>query len=119
MSISSFFIAAILLLLVYQFVKMKRSLASSEVLKDNIKKGALLVDVRTPSEFKSGSVPGAINIPLSDIGNELEKFKNKESIIVFCRSGNRSSQAKSILERNGIGNVYNGGTWQNVDELNK
>lgn len=82
-----------------------------EVLADN----AFLVDVRTPSEFASGSVKGAVNIPLDKISGQLSKFKGKKNIVVFCRSGNRSSQAKSILEKNGFDNVVNGGTWQNVN----
>ena len=84
-----------------------------EVLADN----AYLVDVRTPSEFASGSVKGAVNIPLDKIPGQLSKFKGKKNIVVFCRSGNRSSQAKSILEKNGFKNVVNGGTWQNVNSL--
>ena len=84
-----------------------------EVLTDN----AYLVDVRTPSEFASGSVKGAVNIPLDKISGQLSKFKGKKNIVVFCRSGNRSSQAKSILEKNGFKNVVNGGTWQNVNSL--
>lgn len=84
-----------------------------EVLADN----AYLVDVRTPSEFASGSVKGAVNIPLDKISGQLSKFKGKKNIVVFCRSGNRSSQAKSILEKNGFKNVVNGGTWQNVNSL--
>src|SRR5690554_1184780 len=84
-----------------------------EVLADN----AFLVDVRTPSEFASGSVKGAVNIPLDKISGQLSKFKGKKNIVVFCRSGNRSSQAKSILEKNGFKNVVNGGTWQNVNSL--
>lgn len=82
-----------------------------EVLVDN----AYLVDVRTPSEFASGSVKGAVNIPLDKISGQLSKFKGKKNIVVFCRSGNRSGQAKSILEKNGFDNVVNGGTWQNVN----
>lgn len=82
-----------------------------EVLTDN----AYLVDVRTPSEFASGSVKGAVNIPLDKISGQLSKFKGKKNIVVFCRSGNRSGQAKSILEKNGFDNVVNGGTWQNVN----
>lgn len=82
-----------------------------KVLTDN----AYLVDVRTPSEFASGSVKGAVNIPLDKISGQLSKFKGKKNIVVFCRSGNRSSQAKSILEKNGFDNVVNGGTWQNVN----
>ena len=84
-----------------------------EVLADN----AYLVDVRTPSEFASGSVKGAVNIPLDKISGQLSKFKGKKNIVVFCRSGNRSGQAKSILEKNGFDNVVNGGTWQNVNSL--
>ncbi len=86
-------------------------------LKEAIAQGAFLVDVRTPSEFAAGSVKGAVNIPLDAISNQISKFKNKKSVVVFCRSGSRSSQAKSILERNGISKVINGGTWQNVNNL--
>jgi rhodanese-related sulfurtransferase len=44
-------------------------------------------------------------------------FSNKKNIVVFCRSGNRSGQAKVILENNGIKNVTNGGTWQDVNKF--
>ncbi|HEY4618880.1 MAG TPA: rhodanese-like domain-containing protein [Flavobacterium sp.] len=81
-----------------------------------IKKGAFLVDVRTPEEFAEGHVKGSTNIPLDQVVNQLAKFKDKEHIIVFCRSGNRSGQAKMILEQNGFKNVTNGGTWQDVNE---
>lgn len=84
-----------------------------------IDEGAYLVDVRSPGEFAEGHVKGSVNIPLDRIQNELAKFKNKKNIIVFCRSGNRSSQAKSILEANGVKNVTNGGTWQQVNQYVK
>jgi phage shock protein E len=77
-------------------------------------KTAFLVDVRTPEEFAEGSAAGAVNIPLQEIGQRLEEFKGKNQIVVFCRSGNRSSQAKSILEQNGFKNIINGGTWEQV-----
>lgn len=79
-----------------------------------ISEGAFLVDVRTPGEFSGGSAKGAVNIPLESINGHLGKFKSKKNIIVFCRSGNRSGQAKAILEQNGFQNVINGGTWQDV-----
>jgi len=78
---------------------------------------AFLVDVRSKVEFDSGSCKGAVNIPLDQIQNQLAKFKDKKNIVVFCRSGMRSSQAKSILERNGFSNVTNGGTCDNVNRL--
>jgi len=88
-------------------------------LKEIIEEGAFLVDVRTPGEFASGHVKGSVNIPLNTIPAQLPKFKNKKNIIVFCLSGGRSSQAKSILEQNGFTNVINGGTWLRVDQYVK
>lgn len=82
-----------------------------------ISDGAFLVDVRSPSEFSSGNVKGSINIPLDQILKELDKFKGKKNIVVFCRSGMRSSQAKAILEQNGFTNVTNGGTWKKIESL--
>jgi len=80
-----------------------------------IQADSFLVDVRNSSEFSGGSVQGAINIPLNQIQNQIAKFKNKKTIIVFCASGVRSSQAKRVLEQNGIQNVINGGSWRTVN----
>ncbi|MFN3315434.1 MAG: rhodanese-like domain-containing protein [Raineya sp.] len=88
-----------------------------ETLTQAISEGAFLVDVRTPAEFKSGSVKGAVNIPLDSLQANLQRFKGKNKIVVFCRSGNRSAQAKAFLERNGFQNVINGGTWHSVANL--
>lgn len=82
-----------------------------------IRNGAFLVDVRSAEEFSQGSAPGAVNIPLDEIPYSTEKFQGKGPIIVFCRSGNRSGQAKFFLERAGIQNVTNGGTWMDVAHL--
>ena len=90
---------------------------STSNLKSIIDEGAYLVDVRTPSEFAEGNVKGSVNIPLDTIANNLQKFSNKKNIIVFCRSGNRSGQAKVILENNGVKNVTNGGTWLDVNKF--
>lgn len=106
-------IGVVMLGIFKNFFGQKDNTELKEVLTDN----AYLVDVRTPSEFASGSVKGAVNIPLDKISGQLSKFKGKKNIVVFCRSGNRSSQAKSILEKNGFKNVVNGGTWQNVNSL--
>lgn len=91
----------------------KRNNNLSEIVND----GAFLVDVRSSLEFSSGKVKGSVNIPVDQIQNQLAKFKSKKNTVVFCRSGARSSQAKAILERNGITNVTNGGTWKNVGSL--
>lgn len=84
-----------------------------------VNEGAFLVDVRSSGEFAEGNVKGSTNIPLDQVSSNLDKFKGKDNIVVFCRSGNRSGQAKAILEQNGFTNVTNGGTWQVVNEILK
>ncbi|MBP8085569.1 MAG: rhodanese-like domain-containing protein [Cloacibacterium sp.] len=84
-------------------------------IKQEVAKGALMVDVRTPEEFASGSVKGGINIPLNEVESRINEFKGKPAVVVFCRSGKRSGQAKEILENNGIKNVING---INTDTMN-
>lgn len=75
---------------------------------------AFLVDVRTPAEFAVGSAKGAVNFPLNEVASRIDEFEGKGQVVVFCRSGSRSGQAKSVLDSKGIRNVVNGGTWQQV-----
>ncbi|MGQ9806594.1 MAG: rhodanese-like domain-containing protein [Chlorobiales bacterium] len=82
-----------------------------------VKSGAYLVDVRTPEEFAQGHVKGSVNIPLDSIPKQLAKFKGKSHIVVFCRSGHRSGQAKAFLNQNGFDNVTNGGAWQDINAI--
>ena len=95
----------------------KGNSVSTEELKSIVNGGAFLVDVRSPGEFAGGSAKGAVNIPLDQVTQKLDQFKNKSHIVVFCRSGNRSGQAKAILENHGYTNVTNGGTWDTVANL--
>ena len=90
---------------------------TNENLSKLVNEGAFLVDVRTPEEFAEGNVKESTNIPLDQVAVNLDKFKGKEYIVVFCRSGNRSGQAKNILEQNGFTNVTNGGTWQDINDV--
>lgn len=88
-------------------------------LQNIINDNAFLVDVRTPGEFAEGHVEGSVNIPLDTIPYQLEQFKDKNNIVVFCRSGMRSAQAKGFLDQQGFTNVFNAGTWVTVNELKK
>lgn len=118
MSKQSFKIIVLTLSVIVMFQVFKNMFSTNDTaqLQDIISKGAFLVDVRTPAEYAEGHVKGSVNIPLDKIPAQLDKFKGKENIVVFCRSGNRSAQAKSILEQNGFTNVVNGGTWQQVNQ---
>jgi phage shock protein E len=80
-----------------------------------IQNGALILDVRTKSEFASGHPKGAINIPLQELSSGLKKIKSKDQVIVTCcASGMRSASAKGILKNAGFANVHNGGAWTNL-----
>jgi rhodanese-related sulfurtransferase len=82
--------------------------------------GAIIVDVRTKSEFLSGHVNSAINIPLNTLSENLKKFKNKnQTIITCCASGMRSASAKNYLIAQGYTNVYNGGSWYSLQKYEK
>lgn len=72
----------------------------------------LLLDVRTPMEFASGHVPGAVNIPLNQLYQRLNEIPSTEPIVVICATGNRSMDGSSILVNAGYKQVYNlqGGT---------
>ena len=65
-----------------------------------------LVDVRTAEEFREGYIPGAINIDLQQLQNKLNKIPKDKPVIVYCRSGNRSSFATNILNQSGYTEVY-------------
>jgi rhodanese-related sulfurtransferase len=73
------------------------------------KKGTLL-DVRSQMEFEGEHISGAINIPLDTIEINIKKISEMpKPIIVYCLSGGRSGVATSVLQQNGVAEVYNGG----------
>jgi rhodanese-related sulfurtransferase len=71
----------------------------------------LIVDVRTPEEYRRGAVPEAINIPLDELMYRTEELGNNTSreIIVYCASGARSAYAQQLLKQYGYTDVKNGG----------
>ncbi len=103
--------------MMFEILKNIFSKKDNSVMENLINDGAFLVDVRSAAEFAEGHVKGSVNIPVDQVQSQLAKFKDKKHIVVFCRSGMRSSQAKSTLERNGFTNVTNGGTWQSVNSF--
>lgn len=81
-----------------------------------LENGAVIIDVRTVEEFRSGNIKGSLNIPLDQIQRAASELKRKNKpVITCCRSGSRSGAAKNILQAAGI-ECYNGGAW---DELNR
>ena len=70
--------------------------------------GAVLLDVRTPDEYRQGHIPGSKNVPLQSISKAADMIDNKSTpIFVYCLSGARSRQAAAILKQMGYTNVKN------------
>lgn len=80
---------------------------------------AFIVDVRSPQEFASGHFEGAVNIPVNEIEQHLSEFEGKEQIVVYCRSGARSGNAKNILVREGFTNIINAINLSHLKKLEK
>jgi rhodanese-related sulfurtransferase len=70
---------------------------SGGVAKDLVARGALLIDVRTASEYAAGHVAGAINIPVDDLSSRLSEISIDRQIVVYCASGTRSARAAQTL----------------------
>jgi phage shock protein E len=76
--------------------------------------GAVIIDVRTHDEFKSGHIKGSINVPLQSLSKEIVKIKKlNKPVIACCLSGGRSSVATKVLAQSGI-EIYNGGGWNSL-----
>lgn len=71
--------------------------------------GAYLLDVRTPQEFAEGHIPGATLIPVNELAHRLRELPQDKTqpILVYCRSGSRSSRAAQLLYQSGRKDVYN------------
>ena len=76
-----------------------------------------IVDVRTDHEFAGGRVEDSINIPLNEIPNNIDKLKGMQPIVMCCAAGIRSGNAVNYLKQIGLEDVYNGGSWQQVQEM--
>ena len=76
-------------------------------MKNKIKQGAIIIDVRSKQEYNEGHLPEALNIP----EYEIRKVKNKmpklnQQIVVYCQYGGRSREAYNMLRKMGYTNVY-------------
>jgi rhodanese-related sulfurtransferase len=83
----------------------------------NEKTDLVILDVRTVKEYESGHLEGAINIPVEELSQRLSELNPRDEILVYCRTGNRSTTAVKILNSNGFEKLYHmdGGitAWKN------
>jgi len=80
----------------------------------------VLLDVRTPAEFSSGHLPGAVNLDVeaADFATKAATLDPAKSYAIYCRSGNRSKVAMTALQQLGISSLYDLsggiGAWQSA-----
>ncbi|MCB1155914.1 MAG: rhodanese-like domain-containing protein [Leptospiraceae bacterium] len=67
----------------------------------------LMVDVRTEAEWKEGHLEGALFIPMSELQARISEIPKDIPVLIYCRSGNRSTVAANFLASQGYKNLYN------------
>jgi phage shock protein E len=84
-------------------------------IKDALRNGAVIIDVRTANEFDMGKIPGSVNIPVDRIDINSKRIKGMNKPIIFCcNSGHRSRQALAIMKENGLNEGYVVGNWERL-----
>lgn len=79
-----------------------------------LQNGAVILDVRTPAEYKQGHIQGSKNIPVNEVRLKVDMIRKwNKPVVTVCRSGARSGVAKNVLAAAGI-EAYNGGAWTNL-----
>ena len=105
---------------VVAFLLLKRlSLVTPATAREWLNKGALVIDVRSEGEFQERHLPGAINIPLGRLGDEITRRApdKEQAILLHCLSGTRSGMGTSALKKMGYQNVFNLGAYGRAEKI--
>jgi phage shock protein E len=94
------------------FILKRVSFVSAEAARQYLAQGALVIDVRSPEEFRGGHVLNAVNIPLGELRDRLPRRVQDKSqvLLLHCLSGGRSAMAKQQLKGMGYTQVFNLGS---------
>lgn len=68
---------------------------------------AVIIDVRTPAEYREGHISGVQNIPLDELAQRSNEVPQDKKVLLICRSGRRSAEGTELLRGKGFNNVYN------------
>lgn len=83
-----------------------------------VRDDVIVLDVREQWEYDEAHIPGVVHLPMNDIPANLDQIPQDQTVIVSCRSGNRSGQVTNFLREQGYENVHNmeGGilAWQSA-----
>jgi len=105
---------------VVAFLLLKRlTQASPATAGEWLKKGALVIDVRSEAEYREQHLPGTINIPLDRLGDDIARHapKKEQPLLLHCRSGARSGMGTSALKKMGYQHVLNLGSYSRAAQI--
>jgi phage shock protein E len=89
-------------------------------IKEALRQGAVIIDVRTAHEFDQGKVRSSVNIPIDRININIGRIRQMQKPIIICSdSDSESEKAINILKANGIKEIYNGGSWTRMLKIIK
>jgi len=84
-------------------------------LKEALRRGAVIIDIRTAAEFDRGKVHDSINIPIDRININLKRIVQMNKPIIICsNSDSENERVIDVLKANGVKEIYNGGTWTKI-----
>ncbi len=111
-------LACILILTVYVVLN-RRGQISFEKARQEVERGALVVDVRSVREYASGHIPGTLHVPLDQIQQVMPKQAADKTrvILLHCASGMRSGMARSLLKKMGYTRVFNLGSYRRAERV--
>jgi len=110
---------ALAALFVAYFIFKRASLIPAKDARAHMKKGALVIDVRSAGEFVARHLPAAVNLPLNEIETHVtRRVKKKDQVLLLhCQSGMRSGMAKKKLKAMGYPNVHNLGSYARAEQI--
>jgi len=83
-----------------------------------LREGGVIIDLRTPYEYDQGHIPHAINIPVDRIKANIGRIRSlNKPVILCCGTGSHCWEAATLLREAGITRVHNGGGWQSLWRL--
>lgn len=107
----------VLALILYGIYRTYTYVHLADGLETKLRKGAIILDVRTSREFKMGHMAGAVNISLGELRNRYVELDTSKVYITTCSHGLRSVKAADILKERGFAQVYNGGAWTDLQKM--
>jgi len=87
-------------------------------IKEALRRGAIIIDIRSAAEFDRGKVRDSINIPIDRVNINLKRIVQMNRPIIICsNSDSENERVIDVLKANGVREIYNGGTWTRLGRM--